>query len=47
MKQSYFIVAYLVAVLICSIGNTPIENSQQLEDIKNRNSYVQNLINDI
>ena len=47
MKQSYFIIAYLVAVLICSIGNNPIENSQQLENIKNRNSYVQTLINDI
>ena len=47
MKQSYFIVAYLVAVLICSVGNTTIEQSQQLETIKNRNSYVQTLINDI
>jgi len=47
MKQSYFIAAYLVAVLICSIGNKTIEQSQQLENIKNRNSYVQTLINDI
>ena len=47
MKQSYFIIAYLVAVLICSVGNTTIEQSQQLENINNRNSYVQTLINDI
>lgn len=47
MKQSYFIIAYLLAVLICSVGNTTIEQSQQLENIRSRNSYVQTLINDI
>jgi len=34
MKQSYFIAAYLVAVLICSVGNTTIERSQELKTIQ-------------
>jgi len=35
MKQSYFIIAYLVAVLICSVGNTTIEQSKELKTIQN------------